>query len=90
MRGEFLPLIRLDKVFNLRKDISQPQLVAILKGSKKFGLVIDEILGEQRVVIKSLEKNFRNIKGIAGATVLGDGSISLVIDIAGLEELAFS
>jgi len=90
VRGEFLPLIRLDKVFNLRKDISQPQLVAILKGSKKFGLVIDEILGEQRVVIKSLEKNFRNIKGIAGATVLGDGSISLVIDIAGLEELAFS
>ena len=90
VRGEFLPLVRLDKVFNLRKDISQPQLVAILKGSKKFGLVIDEILGEQRVVIKSLEKNFRNIKGIAGATVLGDGSISLVIDIAGLEELAFS
>lgn len=89
VRGEFLPLIRLDKVFMLGDVPSQPQLVAILRGNKKFGLVIDEVLGEQRVVIKSLEKNFRSIKGIAGATVLGDGSISLVIDIAGLEELAF-
>ncbi len=89
VRGEFLPLIRLDKVFMLGDATSQPQLVAILKGNKKFGLVIDEVLGGQRVVIKSLEKNFRSIKGIAGATVLGDGSVSLVIDIPGLEELAF-
>jgi len=89
VRGEFLPLIRLNKVFMLGNGSHEPKLVAILKGNKKFGVVIDEVLGEQRVLIKSLKENLFNPKGIAGATVLGDGSVSLVIDVTGLEELAF-
>jgi len=55
---------------------------------RKCGLFVDELLGQQQVVIKSLEANFRRVEGISGATILGDGSVALILDIPGLMRLA--
>jgi len=54
---------------------------------KKIAIYVDELLGQQQVVIKSLETNFRKIEGLSGATILGDGTVALIIDIAGLIDL---
>jgi two-component system chemotaxis sensor kinase CheA len=93
VRGEYLPLIRLYKVFNLptdRKDPTKALVVIIESVSKRFGILVDDILGEQQAVIKSLEQNYQKVSGVAGATILGDGRVSLILDIHGLEKLAFA
>ena len=51
------------------------------------GLVVDEILGQQQVVIKNLEKNFDSVPGIAGATILGDGNVALILDVTAIRDL---
>lgn len=92
VRGEYLPLVRLYEVFNLpteRTDPTQALVVIIESVSKRFGVLVDDILGEQQAVIKSLEQNYQKVEGIAGATILGDGTVSLILDIHGLEKLAF-
>ena len=92
VRGEFLPLVRLYEIFQLpteRTDPTQGLVVIIESVSKRFGVLVDDILGEQQAVIKSLEQNYHKIEGIAGATILGDGTVSLILDIHGLEKLAF-
>ena len=93
VRGEYLPLIRLYKIFNLPTDRTDPTnaLVVIIESvSKRFGILVDDILGEQQAVIKSLEQNYKKVPGVAGATILGDGRVSLILDIHGLEKLAFA
>ncbi len=93
VRGEYLPLVRLHKLFSFDTDKIDPTeaLVVIIEGNrKKFGLLVDDIIGEQQAVIKSLEKNLKQIEGTAGATILGDGSLSLILDIYGIEKMAFS
>ncbi|KMY66332.1 hypothetical protein AAU61_17905 [Desulfocarbo indianensis] len=92
VRGEYLPLVRLYEVFDLpteRTDPTQALVVIIESVSKRFGVLVDDILGEQQAVIKSLEQNYQKVEGIAGATILGDGTVSLILDIHGLEKLAF-
>jgi two-component system chemotaxis sensor kinase CheA len=92
VRGEFLPLVRLHDVFNLptkSTDPTQALVVIIESVAKRFGILVDDILGEQQAVIKSLEQNYQKVEGIAGATILGDGAVSLILDIHGLEKLAF-
>ncbi len=92
VRGEYLPLVRLHEVLGLPTEITDPTegLVVIIESvSKVFGILVDDILGEQQAVIKSLEQNYRKIEGVAGATILGDGTVSLILDIHGLEKLAF-
>ena len=93
VRGEYLPLVRLHKLFNLETEKTDPAkaLIIIIEGSrnKKFGLMVDDIIGEQQAVIKSLDKNFMQLPGTAGVTILGDGNLSLILDIYGLENLAF-
>ena len=59
-------------------------MVIVDIGGKHFGFRVDEVVGQQQVVIKSLESNFKQVQGIAGATVLGDGSIALILDILAL------
>ncbi len=59
-------------------------------GIDKVAIVVDELLGQQQVVIKSLESNFRRMDGIAGATILGDGHVTLILDVPGLTALARS
>lgn len=86
-REEYIPLINLRTLFNLPKpaDDSENSLIAIVEnGGQKVGLVVDELYGQQQVVIKSLEVNFKRIEGFAGATILGNGNVALILDIAGL------
>ncbi len=92
-RGEFLPLVRLHTMFGIETDKTDPSeaLVVIVESSqRRFGILVDEMLGQQQAVIKSLEKNFHQVDGASGATILGDGAVSLILDIHGLEKMAFS
>lgn len=86
-REEYIPLINLHSLFKLpiEEDQQDTHLIAIVEnGGQKVGLIVDELFGQQQVVIKSLEVNFKRIEGFAGATILGDGSVALILDIAGL------
>jgi len=92
VRGDYLPLVRLYDIFQLptkRTDPTKALVVIIESVSKRFGVLVDDILGEQQAVIKSLEQNYKKVEGVAGATILGDGRVSLILDIHGLEKLAF-
>jgi two-component system chemotaxis sensor kinase CheA len=87
-RGEYLPVVRLEKVFNARRGHERESgdgLIMVVEGDgKRVGLCVDELLGQQQVVVKTLEANYGHVDGIAGATILGDGSVALILDIAGL------
>jgi two-component system chemotaxis sensor kinase CheA len=87
-RGEYLPVVRLEKVFEARSERARDPgdgLIMVVEGDgKRVGLCVDELLGQQQVVVKTLEANYRHVDGIAGATILGDGSVALILDIAGL------
>jgi two-component system chemotaxis sensor kinase CheA len=87
-RGEYLPVVRLEKVFEARCERARDPadgLIMVVEGDgKRVGLCVDELLGQQQVVVKTLEANYGHVDGIAGATILGDGSVALILDIAGL------
>jgi two-component system, chemotaxis family, sensor kinase CheA len=87
-RGEYLPVVRLQNVFAARSQGTRnPEdgLIMVVEGDgRRVGLCVDELLGQQQVVVKTLEANYGHIDGIAGATILGDGSVALILDIAGL------
>jgi chemotaxis protein histidine kinase CheA len=65
----------------------QRLVVVVEAGRKKIGLVVDELLGQQQVVVKSLEKNLHKVEGLMGATILGDGRVAPIIDVTALAEL---
>ncbi len=92
LRDEYLPIIRLHDVFDIRSVRSTQLtsgLVVVVEGlGGRCGLFVDNILGQQQVVIKSLEENYRKVPGISGATILGDGSVALILDIPGLMHLS--
>lgn len=92
LRDEYLPIIRLHEVFNIKSARSHKLtegLVVIVEGmGGRCGLFVDNILGQQQVVIKSLEDNYRKVPGLSGATILGDGSVALILDIPGLMHLS--
>ena len=86
-RGDYLPLVRLYDLFGIepRSRALQEGLVVVAEGDgKRVGLFVDELLGQQQVVIKSMESNYGHIEGISGATILGDGSVALILDVPGL------
>jgi len=86
-RGDYLPIIRLHEVFGIQARAGEiPQgLVVVVEGDgRRVGLFVDDLLGQQQAVIKSLETNYGRVEGIAGATILGDGSVSLIVDVPGL------
>lgn len=90
LRDEYIPIIRLYEIFNLTPQTKELEegLVTIVEGDgKKIGLFIDDLLGQQQVVIKSLEDNYRKVIGLSGATILGDGSVALILDVPGLMAL---
>lgn len=90
LRDEFVPLIRLHDVFGLEprtENLEDGLLVVVECEDRKVGLFVDELLAQQQVVIKSLETNYRKVTGIAGATILGDGTVALILDIAGLQAM---
>lgn len=85
LRDSILPLVRLEKIFNLGSSCyKNGNLYVVVVGlaERKLGLVVDALIGQKEVVIKSLGSYLKNVKGIAGATILGDGSVKLIIDIA--------
>ncbi|MCB1191623.1 MAG: chemotaxis protein CheW [Leptospiraceae bacterium] len=90
LRGEVLPIYRLNKIIGLadKKDVMEFPVVIVNYNSRKLGFIVDELIGKHETVIKTLEKNFKNIKGLTGASIMGDGTIILVLDISGLIDLA--
>lgn len=87
VRGEFVPVLYLHRLFNIRDsvaDASKALVVLVENNDSTLGLVVDELVGQQQVVIKSLEENSDPVEGVSGATILGDGKVSLILDIAGL------
>jgi len=88
-REDYISLLNLKNIFKLNTDPQademESNLIAIVEsGGKKVGLIVDELYGQQQVVIKSLEVNFKRVEGLSGATILGDGSVALILDVAGL------
>ncbi len=90
VRNEVISVLRLSRLFNI-KESSQDDycnIVIVGSGDKKVGVMVDSLVGEEDVVIKPLRDQFTNSPGIAGASILGDGSVSLIIDVSQLLELS--
>lgn len=90
LRDDYVPVIRLYDVFNIEPEITDLEegLLVVVEGDgQKVGLFIDDLLGQQQVVIKSLETNYRKVMGLSGATILGDGTVALILDVPGLISL---
>jgi len=89
MNGEYIPIVDLCDEFEIHHDTRSlgEGLIAIVEGeNRKIAIRIDELLGQQQVVIKSLESHYKSIQGVSGATILGDGRVSLILDIVGLSK----
>ena len=86
VRGEYLPLVSLRQVFSTtgRQDAARGIAVILEAEGNKAALLIDELVGQQQVVVKNLEANYRRVAGISGATILGDGSVALILDVSTL------
>jgi two-component system chemotaxis sensor kinase CheA len=87
LRDEYLPVIKLCDLFGVEPDSRSAEdglLVVLEAEGKRVGVLVDDLLAQQQVVIKSLESNFKSVAGIAGATILGDGTVALIIDAPGL------
>ena len=82
LRGEVIPIIRLSEVLDIESTSTSDNLVVVIvkKGDKQAGLVVDELIGQLEIVIKSLGKYMNNCKQISGATILGDGEVALILD----------
>ncbi len=88
VRGEYLPLLELHRVFNVQYAVQEPtQGIAIILQAegKRFALLVDQLIGQHQVVLKNLETNYRKVPGISAATILGDGSVALIVDVAALQ-----
>ena len=91
VRGEYLPLIALHRIFNIQPRVTDPAqgiLVLLESDGKKVALFVDELVGQHQVVIKSLETNYRKVQGVSGATIMGDGRVAMIMDVAALVKLA--
>jgi two-component system chemotaxis sensor kinase CheA len=87
VRGEYLPLVALHEVFSVEGARTEPTqgIVTIMQTEgRRFAMLIDELVGQQQVVVKNLETNYRKVRGISAATILGDGSVALIVDVAAL------
>ncbi len=87
LREEFIPIVRLHQLFGLGtsfEKLEEGMLIVVKSGNTKVALSIDEFLNQHQVVVKPLDKNFRSVEGIGAATVRGDGSIGLILDVIGI------
>ncbi|MFO1349968.1 MAG: chemotaxis protein CheA [Gammaproteobacteria bacterium] len=87
LRDDYIPIVRLYEVFNCEPEstnLEQGLLVVVEAERRRVGLFVDDLMGQQQVVIKSLETNFRQVPGLSGATILGDGRVALILDVPGL------
>jgi two-component system, chemotaxis family, sensor kinase CheA len=92
LRNQYIPIIRLHEIFNVppkkRSEPTEGLIVVVERQGVLCGLFVDELLGPQQVVVKSLEANYRRVEGVSGATILGDGSVALILDIPGLVRIS--
>ncbi|PWB81273.1 MAG: chemotaxis protein CheA, partial [Candidatus Methylomirabilota bacterium] len=91
VRGHALPIVRLYELFDVTPRVSDPTLgllVIVEQDGRRVALLVDELLGQNQVVIKSLEMNYRKVPGLSGATILGDGRVAMILDIPELVRLA--
>jgi two-component system chemotaxis sensor kinase CheA len=87
LRGEFIPVVRLQKLLaaGSSQDGSERTLLVLVESEgRRAAMAVDELLGQQQVVIKSLETHYKRVEGISGATILGDGRVALILDVPGL------
>lgn len=85
VRGEYLPILSLSEYYGFGGRTKDDSLVVVVEGDgQKIALEVDELVGQQQVVVKNIENNYRRISGVSGATILGDGRVSLIVDIGGL------
>lgn len=90
LRDQYIPIIRLHDLFGLacqRRAGDEGLLVVVEADGHRYGVLVDDLGAQQQVVIKSLDTNFRPVPGLAGATILGDGTVALIIDVPGLVQL---
>ncbi|MFP1980673.1 chemotaxis protein CheA [Lonsdalea quercina] len=90
VRGEYLPLIELYQVFdveNAKTDATQGIVVILQSAGRRYALLVDQLIGQHQVVVKNLESNYRKVPGVSGATILGDGSVALIVDVSALQAL---
>jgi two-component system chemotaxis sensor kinase CheA len=101
LRDEYIPIISLSNLFSTNQTSNEKTnnkksmvskagdlLVIVEWADKRAGLLVDDLLGQQQVVIKSLESNYERVPGLSGATILGDGTVSLILDISGLIDMS--
>ncbi len=85
VRGEYLPIVSLGDAYGYGRTVqSNPLVVVVEAEGQKIALEVDELVGQQQVVVKNIENNYRRIAGISGATILGDGRVALIVDVGGL------
>jgi two-component system chemotaxis sensor kinase CheA len=91
VRGRPVPLVRLHRIFHAQARTTDPSeaiVVLVEHQGKRLGLLVDELLGQMQVVMKSIETNYEKVEGISAATILGDGQVAFILDTAGLQRLA--
>jgi two-component system, chemotaxis family, sensor kinase CheA len=87
VRDEYMPVISLEKVFRVPRsegEKSSDIMVVIESDGSRVALLVDELLGQHQVVVKNLESNYRKVQNVSGATILGDGTVALILDTSSL------
>jgi two-component system chemotaxis sensor kinase CheA len=90
VRGEYLPLVELYNVFDVKEaktEATQAIVVILQSAGRRYALLVDQLIGQHQVVVKNLESNYRKVPGISAATILGDGSVALIVDVSALQSL---
>ena len=90
-RGELMPLVRLYRLFDVvpsTEDPTEALIVVVEADGKKCCLLVDDLLAQQQVVIKSLGEALGRVRGVSGGAIMGDGRVTLILDVPGLVELA--
>lgn len=90
VRGEYLPLVELFLIFDVegaKTDATQGIFVILQSAGRRYALLVDQLIGQHQVVVKNLESNYRKVPGVSAATILGDGSVALIVDVSALQAL---
>ena len=91
VRDEYLPVIAVHEVLdvaNARTKLTDSIAVIVQGEGRRYALLVDDLIGQQQVVVKNLETNYRKVPGVSAATILGDGSVALILDIADMHRLS--
>lgn len=93
VRGNLLPMVRLHNLYNVKPKKTDPweALILIVEGEgQRCGILVDDLIGQQQIVIKSLGEQFHNVKGVSGSAILGDGRVGLILDVGGIMSIALN